>query len=624
MNRSTMTVTIDTFIKQSCLRHSDNAALRFKFQGVWTDMSYGSLWTLSDRIAAGLIKNGFQPADHAAIIAPSSPNWVATYLGILKAGGVVVPIDKELKQGELRHILADCDATIVFTEQAYLDVLLEVIDEIPAISHCVLLNEQTTAQSSEEIASTVSRLHEEFTLLCNDHKLSLPNGTTIEGLIARLQRLSGTLNPTKPSKKVRNPYDSIETLRERFITAGKLLNYTDFCHEAPLPCNPRKSEDTAVILYTSGTTGRSKGAMLSHDNIVSNIQTAVRHFNLTDVISTLSFLPINHVFEQVCGVLLPLSLGGTVTFCESLKKLGDNLAEVKPNFFLAVPAVYRLLLDRIMKSIGAKKLSTVLFNFSMTRPIVTAKIKQAFGSGTIFVSGGAALDPAIVLGMNRLGLMIYQGYGITETSPIISAEQPGLRLAGTVGKVMDGIQISIDSPNNDGVGEILVKGPNVMQGYYKNPTATAEVLHDGWYRTGDLGRVDHNAMLSICGRLKNLIVTPNGKNVYPEEVEQELLKSPYIAEVMVYGHSVGPAVEEVHAVIYPSQEAIEEYCVEVGKESCTDAELELLLRNEVQNVCKELADYKKVRKFTIRNEEFPKTTTRKIKRYIVEASISTK
>ena len=179
MNRSTMTVTIDTFIKQSCLRHSDNAALRFKFQGVWTDMSYGSLWTLSDRIAAGLIKNGFQPADHAAIIAPSSPNWVATYLGILKAGGVVVPIDKELKQGELRHILADCDATIVFTEQAYLDVLLEVIDEIPAIRHCVLLNEQTTAQSSEEIASTVSRLHEEFTLLCNDHKLSHPNGTTI-------------------------------------------------------------------------------------------------------------------------------------------------------------------------------------------------------------------------------------------------------------------------------------------------------------------------------------------------------------------------------------------------------------------------------------------------------------
>ena len=619
-----MAVTIDTFIKHSCLRHSDNAALRFKTQGVWTDMSYGALWTLSDRIAAGLIKNGFKPADHAAIIAASSPNWVATYLGILKAGGVVVPIDKELKQGELRHILADCDATMVFTEQAYLDVLLEVIDEIPAIIHCVLLNETSAAQSGEEIATTINRLQEEFALLCNDQKIHLENGTTIEGLIARLQRLSGTLNPQKPSRKVLNPYASIETLRERFITSGKLLNYSDFCHEAPIPCNPRLPSDTAVILYTSGTTGRSKGAMLSHDNIVSNIQTAVKHFNLNDAISTLSFLPINHVFEQVCGVLLPLSLGGTVTFCESLKKLGDNLAEVKPNFFLAVPAVYRLLLDRIMKSIGAKKLSTVLFNFSMTRPIVTAKIKQAFGSGTIFVSGGAALDPAIVHGMNRLGLMIYQGYGITETSPIISAEQPGLRLAGTVGKVMEGIQVTIDVPNNDGVGEILVKGPNVMQGYYKNPTATAEVLHDGWYRTGDLGRLDPNSMLSICGRLKNLIVTPNGKNVYPEEVEQELLKSPYIAEVMVYGHSVGPAAEEVHAVIYPSQEAIEEYCAEVDKESCTDAELELLLRNEVQNVCRELADYKKVRKFTIRNEEFPKTTTRKIKRYIVEASISTK
>lgn len=619
-----MALTIDALIKQACLTHSDSTALRYKIPHGWGEMSYGTLWTLSDRIAAGLMKLGFAHGDHAAIMAPSSPNWVATYLGILKAGGVVVPIDKELKQGELRHILSDCDARIVFTESGYLEILLELVHEIPAITTCVLLDEPTAAQNGQELATTINRLDEEFQTLLKEQKLSSEQGIVIEGLLTRLQRLSGASPPASSKGKVRNPYDSYETLRDRCICEGKLLRLLDFCHEAPVPCHARSPFDTAVILYTSGTTGRSKGAMLSHDNIVSNIKAAISHFNLTEAISTLSFLPINHVFEQVCGVLLPLSLGGTVTFCESLKKIGDNLAEIKPNFFLGVPAVYRLFFDRIMKSIGAKKLSTMLFNFSMTRSIVTSKIKQAFGSGTIFVSGGAALDPNIVNGMNRLGLMIYQGYGITETSPIISAEQPGVRLAGTVGKVLDGVQIRIDDANSDGVGEILVKGPNVMQGYYKNPSATSEVLQDGWYRTGDLGRVEQDGMLRICGRLKNLIVTPNGKNVYPEEVEQEILKSSFIAEVMVYGHSVGPAAEEVHAVIYPSMEAIEEYCTEVGKESCTDGEIEQLLKNEVQSACKELADYKKVKKFTIRNEEFPKTTTRKIKRYIVEASISTK
>jgi len=536
--------TIDSLIKEACERQPAKAALRQKVAGSWREVPYEALWERSGLIAGWLLKEGFHSGENAALLAPSSPEWVAAYLGILRAGGVVVPIDKELKHAELRHILFDSDARAIFSEGAWLEMVQEMAVKLPALS------------------------------------------------------LVLTLSPDFPEQGANS----------------------DRSH---LPENPRQPHDAAVILYTSGTMGRSKGAMLSHANIVSNIRGATQHLELDESIHTLSFLPINHVFEQVCGVLLPLALGGTVSFCESLKKLGENLAEVRPSFLLGVPAVYRMLLDRIMKGIGARRLTRYLFSLPLTRPLVRARVRQAFGSGTILISGGAALDPAIAEGLKRLGLTIFQGYGITETSPIISAEHPGAERPGTVGHLLRGVAVRIDTPDEDGVGEILVKGPNVMQGYYKNPHATAEVLVDGWYRTGDLGRVDDDGFLAICGRAKNLIVTPNGKNVYPEEVENELLKSPFIAEVMVYGHRVAPSAEEVHAIIYPDQEALDDHCRERGTSPMSEAELEALLRTEVQAACRVLADYKRVRRFTVREDEFPKTTTRKIKRFEVEASVST-
>jgi long-chain acyl-CoA synthetase len=616
--------TIDSLIRESCQKHSDQAALCYKFAGTWQRMTYGALWELSDRIAAGLIKNGFKIGDHAALLAPSSPQWVAAYLGILKAGGVVVPIDKELKAAELRHILTDCDARFVFSAPPCLDLLLEIFPGIPALERIINLAPADADGADSRVVQLLDALIEEWRELVAAVDLPVERRKTMEVLARQTYRqLCSSHSNTGPATETADPFEPAEHLRNKLNREGRLMPLNSLCHSAPLPEKPRNSTDTAVILYTSGTTGRSKGAMLSHANIVSNIKGAAAHFQLNNSIHTLSFLPINHVFEQVCGVLLPLSLGGKVSFCESLKKLGENLAEVKPTFFLAVPAVYRMILDRIRKNVNSKKISQLLFSVPLTRAIVTSKVRQTFGSGTIFISGGAALDPAIANGMTKFGLSIYQGYGITETSPIISAEQPGSQRPGTIGRLLERVEVRIDEPDDEGVGEIVVKGPNVMQGYYKNPQATAEVLVDGWYRTGDLGFFSSDGFLTISGRVKNLIVTPNGKNVYPEEVENELLKSPFIAEVMVYGHRVGSSSEEIHAIIYPEQEALDNQCRINGCGRMNEADVEALLRVEVQKACKVLADYKRVRKFTIREDEFPKTTTRKIKRFAVEASIST-
>lgn len=616
--------TIIDLIEESHRKFADKTALRHKIGGVWQEVSYGTLWTASDRIAAGLIRNGFKPGDHAALLAPSSPRWVMVYMGILKAGGVVVPIDKELKSIELLHILTDCEARVLFTERPCLDALLEMINGLPSLRQVVTLDPLPQRRSGvNPPGRNAEMVAGELRNLDSQHDMPAKRGPMMGTLAVQVDHLlNAEASHAGGVGEAGETALSNSVICRELAGQGRLLTFDELLHENRISPAPRRPDDTAVILYTSGTTGRSKGAMLSHANIVSNIQGAVAHFNVNETIHTLSFLPINHVFEQVCGILLPLSVGGRISFCESLKKLGENLTEVKPTFFLGVPAVYRMFLDRFTKKIGAKALSRLLFALPFTRGLITAKIRRSLGTGTIFISGGAALDPNIAAGLAKLGITIFQGYGITETSPIISAECQGATRLGTVGRALAGIEVRIDNPNDERVGEILVRGPNVMQGYYRNPEATAEVLVDGWYRTGDLGRLDEDGFLSVCGRVKNLIVTSNGRNVYPEEVENELLKSPYIAEALVYGHKVDPMSEEIHAMIYPDLEALDDHGRKMGNGFLSPAEVESLLRAEVSDACEKLAVYKRVKKVIIRRDEFPKTTTRKIKRFEVHASVA--
>ena len=546
--------TIVTLIEKSCRHHSDRTALLQKRGGAWQETSYGALWSASDRFAAGLAEYGFRPGERAALLAASSPLWLTAYLGILKSGGVVVPIDKELKEIEVCHILAHSEARLLFVDEDHLGMVLGMMNDLP---HLALIARSDAPGDAP----------------------GLPSG-----------RFHCTILPAS------------ELLKER-----------------PCASLPRQPHDTALILYTSGTTGRSKGAILSHANIVSNILGTAAHLGVDQSVHTLSFLPINHVFEQVCGILLPLSLGGKVSFCESLKKLGENLAEVKPTFFVGVPAVYRMMLGRITKKLQESRVSRVMSVLPLARSLVHSRVRRKLGTGTVFISGGAALDPAVARGFARFGVTLLQGYGITETSPVIAAESRSGARPGTVGRVLPGVEVRIDAPDAGMVGEIQVRGPNVMQGYFKDPLASSEAIIDGWYRTGDLGRLDCDGFLSICGRVKSLIVTPNGKNVYPEEVESEILKSPYVAEVVVYAGRSGPVHEEIRAVVHPNREALEEYAAHRGKGSLSGADLEALLRGEVARACEKLAAYKRVMKVTVSDEEFPKTTTRKIKRFEVEA-----
>jgi len=551
-------LTLIGILEDNAKRFRDKPMLRWKVEDRWKGITYGEFNESARDIGTGLVKLGMKPKDRVALLSHNGPGWVISYFSILLNGGIVVPIDKELKASELGHILNDSSARFIILSGDFLETLCEVVHLLPSLEKAILL--------------------EPF------------------------MREKGTITEGKDF-----PLPDMAEL-ELFYIDQLRQNETILHHEM-------EPDDLVAIVYTSGTTGRSKGVVLTNRNILANIQSFVEHARIDHEIHTLSILPINHVYEATCGILAPIYLGGTISFCESLKKVASNIQEVRPNFVMGVPALYEKMYSRIMRGIDSNFMSKMLFRTKLLRGIVTREIQRRLGKDIRFISGGAPLDPEIARGIRNLGLKIYQGYGITETSPVISVEYDGLTKEGSVGKLIPRVEIRIQDPNDEGVGEVLVKGPNVMREYFNNPEATGATFMDGWYCTGDLGSVDDEGFLYIKGRLKNLIVTANGKNVYPEEVEPELLKSPYIEEVMVYGKKISPFVEEVHALVYCNRDSLDLYAKERGIEHMTVGEIEGLIKVEIRKYGKNLAEYKRVKKFRIRDEPFPKTSTRKIKRY---------
>ena len=382
-------------------------------------------------------------------------------------------------------------------------------------------------------------------------------------------------------------------------------------------------DEMSILLFTSGTTGISKGVMLSHGNIVEDLMASptVLKVNPWDIF--FSVLPLHHTYECTCGFLMPLYKGASIAYCQGLKYMQKNLAEVKPTMFLAVPAIFELLDKKIWQSIRAKgkenqvrslmKLSRAAHKMGLkTFDKAFEDIRAVFGGNMrMLIVGGAAINPDILQDFRDFGITALQGYGLTECAPM-GALSPDLYPKNkSVGRAFPGFDIKIVDKDENGTGEICLKGGNVMLGYYKNPEATAEVIKDGWYYTGDLGYLDKEGYLYITGRKKNVIITKNGKNVFPEELEYYLSNIPFVASSMVFSiDAKGGEDITIVASVYPDKEALDP---DLSKEDITE-----LLWNEVDKINESLPYFKKIKKLVVRDNDFDKNTSNKIKRFSEE------
>ncbi|MGI6085032.1 MAG: AMP-dependent synthetase/ligase [Acetivibrionales bacterium] len=502
-----------------------------------------------------------------AIISENRYEWCVSYLAVVNGTGVIVPLDKELPESEICSLLERSEASAVFCSKNYLDVLVRKKPGLPSLQK----------------------------IICFDLKKS----------------------------------DNYALSYDELIQNGKeSLDENDFTFT-------RASIDPDVmnmLIFTSGTTDQSKGVMLSHKNIASDIMAVSQLLYADNNDLIMSILPLHHTYECTAGFLTMLYLGVTICFCEGLRHITKNLQEYKPTIIMSVPLILENVYSKVIKKARKEKrtlaLKTGLFisstlmklNIDIRGKLFREVLDNLGGNLRLVISGAAALNPKISRDLRAMGFNIMQGYGLTECSPIVSVNRLDYYRDKSAGLPLSGIEVAIDDPGPDGIGEIKVNGPITMLGYYKNPEATKAVLRDGWLYTGDNGYIDKHGFLYISGRQKNVIVTKNGKNIFPEDVELYLNKSEYIKESLVYGvYSSDDSDTIVCAKIVPNMEVLVE---KFGRVPVQD-ELNKLIKQEVVKANKKLSSYKKIKHFEIREGEFEKTTTKKIKRQVELVSLKT-
>lgn len=355
---------------------------------------------------------------------------------------------------------------------------------------------------------------------------------------------------------------------------------------------------TNIMIYTSGTTSKSKAVLLTPKNLASDVVSCAKVLKFYEKETLLSFLPIHHTFECTATFLLGMYSGASIAFCDGMKSIVPNLKEYNVNVFLAVPLILEVLYKGVIKNASEKGIPAEMVLKSMAPGL------------RLFVVGAASIDKKIVVELNKLGITAYQGYGLTEASPVVSVENDRQARPGSIGRLLPGIEGMIDNPDEEGVGEILIKGKSVMKGYYNKEKETADALKDGWLHTGDLGYFDEDDFLYITGRKKSVIVLKNGKNVYPEELEAVINNCPYIMESFVYPTNRKNDSEQLCAKIVYNKEYFNE-----KHGNISDDEKKGILLEHVKVVNKNLPMYKYIRDITVTNEPLIKTTTNKIKRY---------
>ncbi|NQU77238.1 long-chain fatty acid--CoA ligase [Candidatus Falkowbacteria bacterium] len=573
-------VTLPQKFFQISTKHPKKDFLVAKKDGKWRSIAFKQAGNFIKFFACGLREIGLAKGDRVAILSANRPVWPIVDLGIMSAGGISVPIHTTLSQAKIEYILKDSESRFLFVAgQENFDKILSIKNKTKTLLKTVYL---------DAFLSEVGEA-ESFDQLLN-------------------------------------------------------LGYES---KAELDIDKHVSKEIASIVYTSGTTGEPKGVMLSHENFLTNAISAIRAVSIKSSDTFLSFLPLSHVLERTAGYYVPMSVGATINYAENVKKLADNLKEVKPTVLVCVPRifekVYEKIIDKTKHEKGLKKklffsalktqseihharregrsISPVLkIKAKALDKLVCSKVRQALGGHLRFaVSGGSSLNKKIARFFEDLGINIIEGYGLTETSPIITVNHLDKYEFGTVGLPLKEVQLKISADK-----EILVRGPNVMSGYWKNPQATAEVLTpEGWFSTGDLGFLDEYGFLSIIGRKKEIIITSGGKNVSPEPVENALQLSKYISQAMIIGNNR----RFVSALIVPDFEKLKDFIKEkkLDKfELVKNNVLINLIEHEVSQQLKDLPEFEKVKKFVLLDCEFTQeaeelTPTFKLRRAIIES-----
>lgn len=551
-------MTIKECLNRAADESPDAIALRYKQEGAWETTTYGQLRERVWHVSEMLVSRGVEKGDRVAIYRENSPEWYELYHGIVGIGAIAVPVDAKLREQEVAHVFHDCGVSVVFASCRYAEVLAEMKERVRSLRTIVMLD--------------------------------------CEGKYRHL------------CEKV--DHHAYEDMRQE-VSEAAMGEGRAFDRMSP------EESSAASLIYTSGTTGRQKGAMLSHRNFMSNVESILKAIEFTKEDNVVLILPLHHSFAFTTTVLVPLYMQCQVTMVENLKTIKADMADTAPTVMLAVPLLLEKMLARVMDGINANKGATLMYRFGLAK-VVGRKVKAGLGGALrLVVSGGAPISPATLRAWSKLGFCIIEGYGITETAPVLSANPTKAPRIGTVGLPLEGVEIKIKNPNPEGIGEIIVRGDNVMQGYYNNPEETAKVLVDGWYHTGDLGRFDEAGYLVISGRKKSLIVNREGKNIYPEEVERQVLESAYVLECLAMGYREPDedAGERVGLVVVPNLEVFDAREEQEGRR-LSDQQIEALVREDVREKLAALSDYKRPRKIEVRFEEFEKTTTQKIKRYL--------
>lgn len=548
-------------------------------------VSYKQYQADIEAIGTMLLELGFGPDSRLAIVAETRYEWYVSYLAGMNGATTVVPIDKELQPEEMLSLFnrSYCDG-IIYSPQ-FAEEIESIASRVPTLKHLFLMNDPSFATGKTES----------------------DNPAIAKDAAKELIRADGKTVPV--------------TLWNNLLRQGRQLvkdgnqSFRQFEIDA---------EAVRVLLFTSGTTDKSKCVMHSHKTICANImamgQLLFIGINNDDIV--LSVLPLNHTYECTCGFLYQIYKGDTIAQVEGLRYITDNMKESKVTTILAVPLLLESVHRQVWKNIrrqGKEKLVRRMMTLSRflkkigidVRRKIFSSVHDAFGGNmTTFISGGSAIDPLILQDFYDWGFVAVQGYGLTEFAPILALNREKYFRHDSAGLPLPGNEIKILNPDEDGIGEIAGKGPNMMLGYYEAPELTKQAIVDGWYHTGDMGYLTEEGFLIITGRKKNTIITKNGKNIFPEELEAVLNRNPEIAESIV---SAEPRISGDHLIvveIFPDKEAIEE---RLGKDA-TDEQVLELMKTLVKKLNSQIPTYQGIRDVRIRDTEFPKNTSRKILR----------